>query len=66
MATEQKTMTLEITPEEAAFAMKAILAFPQTRQDPLFMAGNTLFEKIRNGARKQIELEQTKTKEPTQ
>jgi len=64
MATEQKTMTIEITAEECAFAMKAILAFPQTRQDTLFMAGNTLFEKIRNGARKHIE-QKKKKKEPT-
>jgi len=65
MANEQKTMTIEITAEEAALALKAIGAFSQCRQDPLFMSGNTLFEKIRNGARRQIELEQTK-KEQTQ
>ncbi len=66
MATEQKTMTLEITGDEVSILAKAILSLPQSRNDPLFMAGNTLLEKLRNGARRQIELEQNKTKEPTQ
>ena len=52
-----KTMTVEMTPEEAALVLKAIAAFPQTRQDPLFTAGNTIFDKIRNGAQRQIENE---------
>jgi len=59
-AEKPQTMAIDITLEEAAVALGAIRAFPQARQDPLFMAGNTLFEKIRNGVRKQAEQEKSK------
>lgn len=53
-----KLMPLEITPEEAAVMLKALGAFPQSRQDPLYQAGNSILDKIRLGARRQLEEEQ--------
>jgi hypothetical protein len=51
------TMSVEMTPQEAAVCLQAINAFSQKRQDPLFQAGNSIFDKIQKGARRQIENE---------